>query len=147
MPMIDVYAAAGTFGDTHALAQELAAALMAVERVPDIPLFRKNTAAFVHELPSSHLSNVDGDSTYVRVQVLTNAGALDREKQLEVVERLTAIVAEAAGDPSLADRTWVLLTEAPDGGWGLAGHANTNAELVAAARAQIAEIQGESSGT
>ena len=28
----------------------------------------------------------------------------------------------------------------PDGGWGLAGHANTNAELVSAARAQIAEL-------
>jgi hypothetical protein len=34
----------------------------------------------------------------------------------------------------------VLLTEAPDGGWGLAGHANTNEELVLAARAQIAAI-------
>jgi len=141
MPMIDVYAAAGTFRDTQALAQELAAALMAVERVPDIPMFRKNTAAFVHELPASHLSNVDGDSTYVRVQVLTNHGALDRDKQLAVVERLTSIVAEAAGEASLADRTWVLLTEAPDGGWGLAGHANANAELVDAARAQIAELQ------
>jgi phenylpyruvate tautomerase PptA (4-oxalocrotonate tautomerase family) len=108
-------------------------------------MFRKNTAAFVHELPSEALSNVDGDSTYVRVQVLTNAGALDRDKQLAVVERLTAIVAEAAGDPSQAERTWVLLTEAPDGGWGLAGHANTNAELVAAARAQIAEVQARSS--
>ena len=57
--------------------------------------------------------------------------------------RLTALVADAAGDPSLADRTWVLLTEAPDGGWGLAGHANTNEELVAAARAQIAELQAK----
>ena len=75
---------------------------------------------------------------YVRIQVLTNAGALDRGKQLAVVERLTAIAADAAGDPALAGRTWVLLTEAPDGGWGLAGHANTNEELVAAARAQIA---------
>jgi hypothetical protein len=35
----------------------------------------------------------------------------------------------------------VLLTEAVEGGWGLGGHANTNAELVAAARAQIAELQ------
>jgi hypothetical protein len=35
----------------------------------------------------------------------------------------------------------VLLTEAIEGGWGLAGHANTNAELVDAARAQIAELQ------
>jgi phenylpyruvate tautomerase PptA (4-oxalocrotonate tautomerase family) len=141
MPMIDVYAAAGTFGDLLALAQRLATELMTIEQVPDIPMFRKNTAAFVHELPSSCLSNVDGDSTYVRVQVLTNAGALDRAKQLAVVDRLTALVVEAAGDPSLADRTWVLLTEAPDGGWGLAGHANTNEELVAAARAQIAELQ------
>jgi phenylpyruvate tautomerase PptA (4-oxalocrotonate tautomerase family) len=141
MPMIDVYAAVGTFIDQHALAQKLATELLAIEQVPDIPMFRKNTAAFVHELPPSGLSNVDGDSTYVRVQVLTNAGALDRDKQLAVVSPLTALVVEAAGDPSLAERTWVLLTEAPDGGWRLAGHANTNEELVAAARAQIAELQ------
>src|SRR6478609_5077606 len=102
MPMIDVYAAAGTFRDPHTLARDLAAAMMTIERVPDIPMFRKNTAAFVHELPAAGLANVDGDSTYVRVQVLTNAGALDRDKQLAVVAQLTAIVAEAAGDPSLA---------------------------------------------
>ena len=146
MPMIDVYALAGTFGDPHALAQSLAAALMTVEQVPDIPMFRKNTAAFVHEMPSASLSNVDGDTTYVRVQVLTNAGALDRDKQLAAVARLTAVVADAAADPSLADRTWVLLTEAPDGGWGLAGHANTNDELVAAARAQLASTEAQGSG-
>ena len=86
-------------------------------------------------------SNVDDDTNYVRNQVLTNAGALDRSKQLAVVERLTNIAADAAGDPSLTTRTWVLLTEAPDGGWGLGGHANTNEELVAAARAQIASLQ------
>jgi phenylpyruvate tautomerase PptA (4-oxalocrotonate tautomerase family) len=79
-------------------------------------------------------------ANYVRVQVLTNAGALDRGKQLAVVERLTAIIADAAGDPGLTSRTWTLLTEAPDGGWGLAGHANTNEELVAAARAQLASL-------
>src|SRR5437588_7433899 len=45
-------------------------------------MFRKNTAAFVHDLPNEALSNVVGDSNYLRVQVLTNAGALDREKQL-----------------------------------------------------------------
>ncbi len=76
----------------------------------------------------------------MRIQVLTNSGALDRSKQLAVVERLTSIAADAADDPSLASRTWVLLTEAPDGGWGLRGHANTNQELVAAARAQIESL-------
>ena len=143
MPMIDVYAAAGTFADTHRLAVDLATAVMTIEQVPDIPMFRQNTAAFVHELPAGSLSNVDGDSGYVRIQVLTNAGALDRGKQLAVVERLTAIAADAAGNPALAGRTWVLLTEAPDGGWGLASHANTNEELVAAARAQIASLAAD----
>jgi phenylpyruvate tautomerase PptA (4-oxalocrotonate tautomerase family) len=147
MPMIDVYAAAGTFADRHSLATQLATALMTIEQVPNIPMFRKNTAAFVHELPSETLSNVDGDSTYVRVQVLTNAGALDRDKQRAVVRQFTDLIATAAGDPSLATRTWVLLTEAVEGGWGLGGNANTNAELVDAARAQIAELAGnETSG-
>jgi len=141
MPMIDVYASSGTFSDTHALARSLATELMTIEQVPDIAMFRKNTAAFVHDLPAGALSNVDGDSTYVRVQVLTNHGALDRAKQIAVVSRLTALVADAAGDPSLSERTWVLLTEAPDGGWGLAGHANTNDELIAAARAQLAALR------
>jgi phenylpyruvate tautomerase PptA (4-oxalocrotonate tautomerase family) len=132
--MIDVYAVAGTFPDKRQLAVDLASALMAIEQVPDIPMFRKNTAAFVHDLPSEGLSNVDGDSNYVRVQVLTNYCALDRDKQLAVVRELTEIVARSAGDPALADRTWVLLTEARDGGWGLNGHANTNDELITAAR-------------
>jgi phenylpyruvate tautomerase PptA (4-oxalocrotonate tautomerase family) len=139
MPMIDTYAVAGTFADKHQLAADLAAAVMTIEQVPNIPMFRQNTAAFIHDLPADSLSNVDGDSNYVRVQVLTNASALDRDKQLAVVRQLTDIVAKAAGDPTLVDRTWVLLTEAPEGGWGLHGHANTNAELVTAARAQIAE--------
>ena len=140
MPMIDVYASAGTFADPHALAAKLAETLMGIEEVPNIPMFRKNTAGFVHELPASSISNVDGDSNYVRVQVPTNARALDRGKQLAVVEQFTNIVAEAGGDEGLKERTWVLLTEAVPGGWGLAGHANTNEELVAAARAQLASL-------
>jgi phenylpyruvate tautomerase PptA (4-oxalocrotonate tautomerase family) len=139
MPMIDVFAAAGTFGDPHRLATDLATAVMTIEQVPDIAMFRRNTAAFVHELPAGAVSNVDGESNYVRVQVLTNAGALDRDKQLAVVRQLTDIV--AAEDPTLVDRTWVMLTEAVPGGWGLGGDANTNDELVAAARAAIAALR------
>src|SRR5580658_3297123 len=143
--MIDVYATAGTFNDPHQLAVDLAAKLMAVEGVPDIPMFRQNTAAFVHAVPDNAMSNVDGQNTYVRVQVLTNAGALDREKQLAVVSQFTELITAAAADASISTRTWVLLTEAVDGGWGLAGHAHTNAELVEAARAQIAELSSKPS--
>jgi phenylpyruvate tautomerase PptA (4-oxalocrotonate tautomerase family) len=138
MPMIDVYAAAGTFPDPHTLARDLAAAVMRWEQVPDLPLFSKNTAAFIHDLDAASVSNVAGDSSYVRVQVLTPVGVLDRDKQLGVVKELTEIVADGAGDPSLSERTWVLLTESPEGGWGIAGHANTNADIAAAARAALA---------
>src|SRR5258705_12234323 len=146
MPMIDVYATAGTFPDPHQLASDLARTLMTIEGVPDIPMFRQNTAAFIHEMAGPNISNVDGDSGYVRVQVLTNAGALDRDKQLAVVGQFTDLVAGAAADPSVSGRTWVLLTEAVDGGWGLAGHANTNVELVQAAPAQLAELAADKAG-
>jgi phenylpyruvate tautomerase PptA (4-oxalocrotonate tautomerase family) len=137
MPMIDVYAAQGTFPDTHALARDLAAAVMRWEQVPDVPLFVNNTAAFIHEMHTAAVSNVAGDSSYIRVQVLTPIGVLDREKQLGVVKELTDIVAAAAGDPGVRERTWVLLTESPEGGWGIAGQANTNADIAALARAAL----------
>src|SRR5258708_12529520 len=95
------------------MARDLATAVMTIERVPNIPLFRQNTAAFVHDLPLDALSNVDGDHACVRVQVLTNAGGLDRDKQLAVVAELTRIVAAAAVDPAVKARIWVLLTEPP----------------------------------
>lgn len=137
MPMIDVYAVTGTFANKHKLAQDLANAVMRWEKVPSIDLFTKNTAAFVHELPADAISNAAGDSNYVRVQVLTPVGVLDREKQLGVVRELTDIVAVAADDATLSNRTWVLITESPEGGWGINGHANTSADIVAAARSEL----------
>ena len=137
MPMIDVFATEGTFEDKRTLAQDLAKAVMRWERVPEIPLFSDNTAAFIHDLPADAISNATGDSNYVRVQVLTPVNVLDRDKQLGVVGELTEIVVTAAGDPSLADRTWVLITESPEGGWGIDGHANTGDDIVAAALAAL----------
>jgi phenylpyruvate tautomerase PptA (4-oxalocrotonate tautomerase family) len=137
MPMIDVYATEGTFADKHTLARRLAQAVMRWEQVPEIPLFLDNTAAFVHDLPAGAISNAAGAGDYVRVQVLTPSGVLDREKQLGVVRELTDIVAEGAGDPGLVDRTWVLITESPDGGWGINGHANTGQDILLAARAAL----------
>ena len=137
MPMIDVYATSGTFQDRHALAQKLARAVMKWEKVPEIPLFLDNTAAFVHDMPADAISNAAGDSNYVRVQVLTPVGVLDRTKQLGVVKELTEIIVAEAGDRGLADRTWVLITESPEGGWGIDGHANTGDDIINAARAAL----------
>jgi phenylpyruvate tautomerase PptA (4-oxalocrotonate tautomerase family) len=143
--MIEVYPPVDTFAVNNKLAGKLARTLITIEQVPDIAMFRKNTPASVRELPEDWLSKVDGESADVRVQVPTNAAALNRDQRLAVVDQFTAMVTDAAGDPTLTDRTWVLLSDAPDGGWGVAGHANTNAELVDAARAQNSESSSQPS--
>jgi phenylpyruvate tautomerase PptA (4-oxalocrotonate tautomerase family) len=147
MPMIDVYAAAGTFPDKTRLTRELAAAVMRWEQVPDLALFRKNTAAFIHDMPADAIGNVEGDSNYVRIQVLTPIGVLSRDKQVGVVRELTDIIAAAASDPSLAERTWVLLTESPEGGWGIGGTAMTGVDIATAAKAEITAAATKSPST
>jgi hypothetical protein len=87
------------------------------------------------------LAAADGRQHPRPVQVVTNAGALARDKQLPVISQLTAIVAAAAGDPSLADRTWALLTEAPDGGWVWPARPTAMPSSPRAARAEIASLQ------
>jgi hypothetical protein len=67
------------------------------------------------------VSNVADDSNYVLVQVLRPAGVLDHNKQLRVVREVTDIVAAQAPDATFAERTWVLMTESLEGGWGING--------------------------
>jgi phenylpyruvate tautomerase PptA (4-oxalocrotonate tautomerase family) len=59
---------------------------------------------------------------------------LDREAQKGLVSDVTDIVARISGDPGQAERTWVLLTEAAEGGWGVAGTALGREDLAALAR-------------
>ena len=58
---------------------------------------------------------------------------LSREGQKQLVADVTQIVARIAGDPSQGGRTWVLLTEAAEGGWGIAGTAFGREEFAALA--------------
>ena len=55
----------------------------------------------------------------VRVQVITPPGALTRDGQKRLTEEVTEAVAKVSGDPTQAGLTWVLLTEAAEGGWGI----------------------------
>ncbi len=137
MPMIDVTVRQGLIKDKPALTKALARAMMKWEQVPDIAMFSDNTAAFIHELPADAFSDANGNADHIRVNVLTPVGILDRDKKLGVTAELTDLVVAAAGDPPLKARTWVLIAETPDGGWGLGGHANTNAEIAAEARRQL----------
>ena len=135
--MIDVYAAADIFpaDADRRLAEELTAALLKAEGVVNPgPTHTNNTGAYIHRLPASAVNTAaEGNARTVRVQVLTPPGVLSREAQKQLVDAATQIVARVAGDPSLANRTWVLLTEAAEGGWGIAGTAFGRQEFAALA--------------
>jgi phenylpyruvate tautomerase PptA (4-oxalocrotonate tautomerase family) len=135
MPMIDVYAPADMFpeGTDRALAEQLTAALLRAEGVArPTSAHLDNTGAYIHRMaPSSvHTAGTDSART-VRVQVVTPPGALNRAGQQSLVAEATDIVAKVAGDPTQVARTWVLLTEAVEGGWGIAGTAFGRAEFAA----------------
>jgi len=147
MPMIDVYAPADLFpsGADAELGDELTRAVLRAEGVTSPgPFHLDNTAAFIHRLPASAISTAATPSARtVRVQVITPPGSLNREGQRQLVREATAIVTRISGDEGQAARTWVILSEAAEGGWGLAGTAFGVEEFTAlAARAAAAKQAG-----
>jgi phenylpyruvate tautomerase PptA (4-oxalocrotonate tautomerase family) len=120
MPMIDVYAPADLFpsGSDGQLGNELTMAVLRAEGVSTPGSFHlNNTAAFIHRMDphTVHTAATDSART-VRVQVITPPGALSREGQKQLVKEVTEIVSKISGDSTQAGRTWVLLTEATEGG-------------------------------
>lgn len=146
MPMIDVYAPADLFplGADGRLGHELTMAVLRAEGVATPgPFHLNNTAAFIHRLDphAVHTAATDSART-VRVQIITPPAALNREGQKQLVKEVTEIVARVSGDPSQAGRTWVILTEAAEGGWGLSGTAFGREEFAAlAAKAAAARAK------
>jgi phenylpyruvate tautomerase PptA (4-oxalocrotonate tautomerase family) len=136
MPMIDVYAPVGLFPAERRrdLTGGLTAALIGAEGHDVVEPYASNTGAFLHELPDGCLATAARDRvSAVRVQVVTPPGALDRDGQRSFVAEATRLVAEIAGEEELKARTWVILTEAAEGGWGLFGTAFGREEFAALA--------------
>jgi phenylpyruvate tautomerase PptA (4-oxalocrotonate tautomerase family) len=138
MPTIDVYAPSDLFpnGTDRTLAEELTLALLRAEGVQKpAPVQLDNTAAYIHRLdPKAVHTAGTGSARTVRVQVLTPPGALNRAGQKSFVADATGIVTRIAADPTQAARTWVLLSEAAEGGWGIGGTAFGREEFAALAK-------------
>jgi phenylpyruvate tautomerase PptA (4-oxalocrotonate tautomerase family) len=137
VPMIDVYAADDLFppGSERQLGEELTFALLRAEGVLSPgPTHLNNTGAYLHRmLPRDVQTAAGATARTVRIQIVTPPSVLTREAQRQLVKEATEIVAKISGDPSQAGRTWVLLTEAAEGGWGIAGTAFGREEFAALA--------------
>src|ERR1700758_5433617 len=146
MPMIDVYAPADLFpaNADRELGEAMTRAVLRAEGVATPgPFHLNNTAAFIHRMDphAVHTAATDSART-VRVQIITPPSALTREGKKQLVIEATDIVKKISGDPTQASRTWVILTEAAEGGWGLSGTAFGRQEFVAlAAKAAAARAK------
>ena len=139
MPMIDVYAPSDLLpsGTERRIGEDLTRAVLRAEGVSAPgPFHLENTAAFIHRMdPSAIQTAAQASARTIRVQIVTPPAALTRSGQKQLVQDVTAILADVCGDPSQAKRTWVLLTEAAEGGWGIAGTAYGRQEFAALAAA------------
>ena len=139
MPMIDVYAPGDLLpsGSDRQIGEALTRAVLRAEGVSTPgPFHLENTGAFIHRMDAATVQTAaEPHARTVRIQILTPPGALTRDGQKQLVKDATAIIVDICGDPSQAKRTWVLLTEAAEGGWGIAGTAFGREELAALAAA------------
>ena len=137
MPMIDVYVPSDLLasGSDRRIGEALTLAVLRAEGVAAPgPFHLENTAAFIHRMdPATVQTAAQSLARTVRIQIITPPGALTRDGQKQLVKDATEIVADVCGDPSQTKRTWVLLTEAAEGGWGIAGTAFGRDEFAALA--------------
>jgi phenylpyruvate tautomerase PptA (4-oxalocrotonate tautomerase family) len=136
MPMIDVYVPTDLLpeGTDAQLATDLTWAVLRAEGVSSPgPFHLDNTAAFVHRLAATAISTGSTTSARaVRVQIVTPPAALSRDGQRQITAEAAELVKAAVQRPI---KTWVILTEAAEGGWGIDGTAYGEEEFAALARA------------
>ena len=104
--------------------------MLTAEGAPLVSPYLESTGVFLHE-PASVGTGAGADAALVRIHVTTPPGALDRQGQRDLVRAATDAVVAAVGDPAQAARTWVLLAEAAEGGWGISGFALGREEFAA----------------
>jgi phenylpyruvate tautomerase PptA (4-oxalocrotonate tautomerase family) len=139
MPMIDVYVPTDLLPDgaDAQLATDLTWAVLRAEGVAAPGAFHlDNTAAFVHRLPGGAVATGSTMSApAVRVQIVTPPAALSRDGQRQITAEATGLVDAAVVADQRPVKTWVILTEAAEGGWGIDGTAYGEEEFAALARA------------
>jgi phenylpyruvate tautomerase PptA (4-oxalocrotonate tautomerase family) len=133
--MIDLYCESGTLeqGDLRQLGNQLTLAVLRAEGVAKPGPFQlDNTAFFAHiSTPGSIWTAADDGARVVRVQIITPPNALTRNGQLQLTKDVTEIISASAA--SKVAKTWVILSEAAEGGWGIAGVAYGKEEFAALA--------------
>lgn len=140
MPSIDVHATAGLLDarGEQQLAEELSNIALLAEGLEPNEFLASKAWVFFHRYPEADVLAGNGKPAgkVARIQILTSYGRLSVAARSNLIRETTEILCRIVGDPTQAERTFVLLCDQSEGGWGLAGL--TGAPLVAwaAERAQ-----------
>jgi acetyl esterase/lipase/phenylpyruvate tautomerase PptA (4-oxalocrotonate tautomerase family) len=133
VPLIDVDLPEGVIPPERReqLAHDLGHALLAAEGLPAQGPILASVTIYLHSVPAGDIYTLAGAGrpAPVRVRVTTAAGSLDADGQRQLVREVTRIIAEAAEDPTLTGRTFVLHSEVAEGGWGVGGNALGRADF------------------
>ena len=130
--MIDVYVVDETFEQAQAgeLLARLTEALLRWTDAAEIPLARDNAGAFLHRLPSTSVMAGGRPAKVARIDVRLPEVVLSTiERRAGFIRDANEIVQGLSGADGDRIRTWVTVSNTVDGGWGMNGHALTNADL------------------
>lgn len=129
MPFVEVFTPRGSVAPHRrdAIASRLVSEVMRAEGAPDTPTARSISWLTWQELEGWWVGGERVDASapprYV-VRVSVPAGSLDGPKRLDMVQRVTAVLARAEDDPRRLERepaAWVHVNEIPEGHWGAMG--------------------------
>ena len=139
MPFVEVFTPRGSVPQARrdAIAERLVAEVMRAEGAPDTPAARAISWLTWQEVDGwwvggRRLETAEPARYVVRVAV--PAGSLDDTKRRDIVERVTAVLADGDADPDRLRRdpvAWVHINEIPEGNWGAMGRVVRFADIAA----------------
>jgi hypothetical protein len=130
--VIDIYAPQGTYSEANVaeLLRRVAESMLVWTDSVEIPFVRRNVGAYFHELPAARVTAGGEPDIVVRVHVVVPEPVLSTlERRRGFIEETTAIAASLSCEAHTAERTWISIVNAIDGGWGMGGNALTNADI------------------
>ncbi|PZS33803.1 MAG: hypothetical protein DLM59_05845 [Pseudonocardiales bacterium] len=114
----------------------LTAALLEISGGAGNAFFTSIVGGSVHVLDADHIYGGGTNRPIVMVELkLPNIGLPSISDRKAFIQAATTIVAESARPGHDPQDTWVNIINAPDGAWGIGGHAYTGDALIAAVTA------------
>ncbi len=125
MPLIHIHYPEGTFTPDalDTLAAQVSKDGGDLEKLADDPFVRSTTWVYAHEYPAARVyhGGKSGGTRVITVELSALQGGFDVTAKEELIRRVTATVAEAAGLKGDILPVYVLLHDVPPQSWGFSG--------------------------